>query len=420
MNTALPWEHIPQAPGVYLFKKEQEILYIGKAKALRRRVASYFSKRHVDWKIEALLQEYTHIEHLITGSEQEALLLEAKLIQDIQPRFNVLLKSGQPFIYLVATRDQKIPELLIVRNKKVVGTYYGPFIHKRQARNVHQYLIRTFRLSRCKQKNSTGCLQYHIGYCAGTCLADFDEAAYRFRVELACSLLENKYEETLAVLKKQIAEYSNVREFEKAAHLYTYMQNIDTIFATLRTKFGDHTYKKYFSRCAPTLDQAYQEGLAHTMQQLFILPKPPLIIDCFDISHFQSSFMVGACIRFNHGLPDKNKFRRFAIKTLKRQNDYAALQEIVQRRYRNNQDLPDLILIDGGKGQLSTIAQIMPHVPVISLAKKEELIFSQTLTEPVALTLHSDIGKLFIALRDYTHHFAISYHQLLRKKHAVA
>ncbi len=143
--------------------------------------------------------------------------------------------------------------------------------------------------------------------------------------------------------------------------------------------------------------------------------KPIYVIDCFDISHFQSKQMVGACVRFSHGVPVKNKFRRFKIKTLETQDDYAALQEIVTRRYRNG-DMPDLILIDGGKGQLNAIKKILPDATISSLAKREETLFCNAHPEGVLLDVKTPIGKLLIELRDYTHHFAISYHRLKKEK----
>ena len=138
-------------------------------------------------------------------------------------------------------------------------------------------------------------------------------------------------------------------------------------------------------------------------------------VDCFDISHFQSRFLVGSCVRFTGGLPEKNKFRRFKIKTLDVQNDYAALQEIVSRRYREG-DIPDLVLIDGGKGQLSAVTTIIPQAHCISIAKREETIYSNAWRQGRVLDVHDPVAKLLISLRDYAHHFAVSYHKVRRKK----
>lgn len=408
---------LPLLPGVYLFKKDTEILYIGKAKLLKKRVASYFSKRGTDWKIDALITEHTHIEHIITHSETEALLLEAQLIRDNKPKYNVLLKSGQPFIYILFTADDP-RNVVIVRNKKDKGIYFGPFLHKKQARSAYSYIMKTFRLTMCKTSIKNGCLNYHLGICAGNCLANFDASDYRLRVELALDLLQGHYNQSLKKLSQQIKVYTQQLEFEKARTLHYYLKNLDTIFTTLQTRFSEKKYEREIFLTTSPIDKKLIEDphIGTKIQHLLSLKKAPQTIDCFDISHFQSTYMVGSSIRFNNGIPDKNKFRRFKIKTLVEQNDYAALQEIVTRRYRNAEDLPDLMLIDGGKGQLSAITQLFPNCQIVSLAKREELIFAPHLAEPVPLNVATDAGKLLIALRDYAHHFAIEYHKLLRNK----
>ena len=159
---------------------------------------------------------------------------------------------------------------------------------------------------------------------------------------------------------------------------------------------------------------ATQEA-AQELQKTLNLAKEPQIIDCFDISHFQSQAIVGSCVRFIDGVPAKSKFRKFKIKSLIQQNDYAALQEIVKRRYKAG-DLPDFIVIDGGKGQLNAVYGLLPDTPCISLAKREETVFVPHKSEGILLSLHTAMGKLLIALRDYTHHFAVRYHQHLKRR----
>jgi len=409
--------NLPLLPGVYLFKKGTEILYIGKAKCLKKRVASYFAKRGTDWKIDSLISEYTHIDHIITHNETEALLLEAQLIRDNKPRFNVLLKSGQPFIYILFTADDP-RQLLITRNKKTKGIYFGPFLHKKQARSAYSYIMNTFKLTMCTMKIENGCLRYHLGLCAGNCIPNFNLTDYKIRVELALDLLQGHYNQSLKKITQQIKIYTQQLEFEKARTMYYYLKNLDIIFTTIQTKFSEKKYEReIFLTTAPINTKLLEDPHIGTkIQQLLSLHKAPQTIDCFDISHFQSTYMVGSSIRFNKGIPDKNKFRRFKIKTLTEQNDYAALQEIVSRRYKNPEDLPDLMLIDGGKGQLNAITKLFPSCQIISLAKKEELIFAPHLIEPVPLDVATEAGKLLLALRDYAHHFAIKYHKLLRIK----
>lgn len=412
---------LPSLPGVYIFKdKDNNIIYVGKAKSLKKRVASYFFKQHEDWKVKALIEEHATIEHIVAYNEQEALLLEAQLIKQYQPKFNVLLKSGNPFLYILFTSEE-LPQFLLVRNKKIKGTYFGPFIQKRDARAAYDYLMRTFRLYRCKGTIKNGCLDFHLGRCAGNCTEQFDTQAYATQIELAQQALSGNAKAFLSIIEKQMRGHSAKFEFEKAQRLSDYIKNLDTIFAVIKSRFTERKYAKEIAHMQmsekPFVDakSAEHEEALHALQTLIGLPTRPTTIDCFDISHFQSTYIVGSCVRFTNGVPEKNKFRRFKIKTLTEQNDYAALQEIVQRRYRDG-DLPDIILIDGGKGQLSAAQAVLPQATIISLAKREETIFANNLPEGHKLDLQTPVGRLLIALRDYAHHFAISYHKLLRKK----
>ncbi len=409
---------LPLLPGVYLFKdKDNAIIYVGKAKVLRKRVSNYFQKQHIDWKVKALIDEHAIIEHVVTHSETEALLLEAQLIKEHQPKFNVLLKSGQPFLYIQVTNEE-LPRMLLVRNKKGKGTHFGPFLFKRPARAGYEYLMKTFRLEFCNHKIKDGCLKYHIGLCAGSCRDEFDKDNYMLRLQLAMNALRGHYKESLYELKKSIAWCAARFEFEKAQRLANYLQNLDMIFATLKLKFSEKKYEKEVSLAtAPVkFSRSPNKDLGVQLQQLLQLPHAPSSIDCFDISHFQSNEIVGSCVRFVDGVPDKNNFRRFAIKTLQQQNDCAALQEIVARRYRNPDEMPDLILIDGGKGQLNSVASLFPGASIVSLAKREERLFSQQYPQGIVLDLQTEVGRLLIALRDYAHHFAISYHRKKRSK----
>jgi len=409
---------LPSLPGVYLFKDAfDHIIYIGKAKSLKKRVASYFHKTDSDWKVQALIDEHETIEHIVTHSETDALLLEAQLIKEYQPKFNVLLKSGQPFVYLLFTQSL-LPDLEIVRNKKRKGKYFGPFLHKQQARNVHEYLVKTFKLLKCKKKIDGGCLHYHLDLCAGTCKKDFDEESYLFRINLAQSILKGRFKKSLRLLEEKIDQHCKKLEFEKAKSLSKYVQDLEVIFNTLRTKYSTRKYEKDVVLATTPMHKKtipnYDSG--KKLQALLQLQSAPETIDCFDISHFQSNAIVGSCIRFKNGIPDKNNFRRFKIKSLDTQNDYAALQEIVSRRYKNPEDIPDLVLIDGGKGQLSAIQQIFPDINCISLAKREETIFSDQFPHGLILDQKTEEAKLLLAVRDYAHHFAISYHRYKRNK----
>lgn len=409
---------IPKLTGVYLFKDAQgAIIYIGKAKNLHHRVSSYFHKYNTDWKIKQLIDEYADIDYILTPTETESLLLEAELVQKYKPKFNVLLKEGQPFLYILFTPGE-IPTIELVRNKKRKGTYFGPFLQKGPARKTFHFLMQTFNLNLCNKKIELGCLDYHIGNCAGNCKKDFDLTDYIFRISLAREALKNNQDGFIQNIKDQMKKYSAEFAFEKAQRLNEYLQNVDTIFTTLNTHFSaDKFATDIFVASTPRpYSPQIDTNINTDLQKFFGFKTPIRTIDCFDISHFQSSYLVGSCVRFTDGQPEKSMFRHFKIKTLTEQNDYAALQEIIERRYRTKDDIPDLIVIDGGKGQLSAAYHVLPGAPIVSLAKREETIYGPQFPDGIRLDMQTTVGRLLIALRDYAHHFAISFHRLKRKQ----
>ena len=411
-------KNLPKLPGIYVFKdKRSGIIYIGKAKSLHSRVISYFRRQSDDWKVQELIKEHESVEYILTKNEIEALLLEAQLIRTFKPKYNVLLKNTNPFVYLLITAAG-LPQLKIVRNKKEKGVYFGPFLYKAKANSVYEYLMRTLRLRLCTTKIEQGCLDYHMGRCAGNCLSTFNPEDYKMRITLAHNLLEGNYAACEALLKAQIKEHNQRMEFEISKNLSKYFDDLEIIFETLKTGFSETKYVKDITAIITTLRQKIERPMQafEELKVLLDLKEVPKTIDCFDISHFQSSHLVGSCIRFMHGIPDKSKFRRFKIKTLSEQNDYAALQEIVQRRYRDPQELPDIVMIDGGKGQLNAVKNLFPTTPFISLAKKEEILFTSNHPEGIHLDPQSNIGQILMYLRDYAHHFAVSYHKVLRSK----
>ena len=423
-------DKLPDSPGVYLFKDANGvILYIGKAISLKNRVRSYFAPRHTDWKIAALMAEQASIDYIITAHEHDASVLEAKLIQEHRPKYNVLLRDGQPFLYLLFTKEPD-PRLKIVRIRKEKGIYIGPFIKKQYVRATHRYLLEVFKLNRCNKNIAHGCLDYHLGTCPGSCMPNFDEQGYRTRLSLAHNALTRNREAFMQTIQAQVTEYSKTLAFEKAQQLQNYLETIDTIFATLEhhTKL-DQLEPEIFIATSPDPYNQKSNGVQNFQQietlqaalQVLLGIKTPIhSIDCFDISHFQSNSIVGACVRFTNGRPDPRGFRRFQIRTIQEQDDYAALREIVKRRYKKHQDYPQAILIDGGKGQLNTVLPLIPEgVLCLSLAKREERLFGQIspeLLEGIVLDHHDPAAQMLMALRDYTHHFAISYHRFRRSK----
>lgn len=404
-------------PGVYIFKDcLKSVIYVGKAKDLKKRVSSYFKTQEPDSKINFLIKEHASIDYVQTKNETEALILEAQLVRQFQPKYNTLLKSGSPFLYFEITNDV-IPKLNLVTQQTLKkATYFGPFLYKAKTRKVFEFLLRRFKLKICKLKIKQGCLDYHLGKCAGACLESFDINDYMIRIELVKKLLTGNYEDSRKFLLEQIKNYNQKLEFEKSKNINEYMENLESIFDTLDLDYSEEEVIKLAKKTKET-NQAliFNKGLEE-LQNLLKLPDTPKSIDCFDISHIQGKWIVGSCIRFTNGVPDKKNFRKFKIKTLTEQNDYAALQEIVSRRYRNPEDLPDIVLIDGGKGQLNAVKDLFPQTQFISIAKRVETLFSSDLPEGFKLDPQTNLGCLIIAIRDYAHHFAISYHKTFRGK----
>lgn len=432
--------NLPALPGVYIFKNaQQEPIYIGKAKVLKKRVGSYFKKSRSDWKVDILVPEIADLEYIITKSETEALLLEAELVRIHQPKFNVLLKDGHPFVYILVDSTLKL-----VRNKKERGTYFGPFLYKGQARAVYHALMERFNLNICNKKIANGCLQYHLGRCAGACKPDFDNEAYEKRLTIACAILSGKSHEIEDALVQEISGHNTKFEFEKARTLSKLLDDVRAVTAIVRMHFDVKNFDREITG-ALRPEQLPDTNLGKNLRDLLGLDFEPVSVDCFDISHSQGRMIVGSCVRFVHGVPDKDNYRRFAIKTLVHQDDYRALQEIVARRYKigsptlrgsqstgatNQSDfmlapqcerglvpaIPDLILIDGGKGQLRAVQKILPNAHIMSLAKREETVFGTNCPEGVKIDCSSPAGRALIALRDYAHRVAITYHRYKRRK----
>lgn len=395
--------------GVYIFKGAgNTILYIGKAKVLHNRIKSYFSSD--DPKVSELLQQAVDVETIETSNEDEALLLEAQLIKKHQPPFNRLLKAGNPYLYIFFS-EEELPKISIERIKKKKGRYFGPFLTKKEARIVFDYLLKTFQLQLCSKKIPSGCLQYHIGLCAGSCMDDFDKSFYLLRFHLAQQALDKDYAQAMQKLAHEITTASKELNFERAQHLATFQENLEAIIDKLETL----KTTKLTNLVKPALQKTSNLELLSSLKRRLGLTHIPYTIDCFDISHMQSKAIVGSCVRFVDGKPDKKNFRHFHIKSLVEQNDYAALAEIVARRYKNPTNIPNLVIIDGGKGQLNATKHLVGDAEIISLAKREETLFFPDSTKSVRLDPMIKSDALILQIRDYAHHFAISFHRKTRK-----
>lgn len=399
-------KNLSKNSGLYLFKNVfGEIIYIGKAKDIAKRVASYFTQKD-NYKAELILVEASSIETITTQSETEALYLEAQLIKQYQPKFNVLLKDGNPFTFLCFSKEAT-PKLILTRTKEKKGTYFGPFLTKKQATGVYNFLLSTFQLKLCKQKIEQGCLEYHIGLCTGICKQNFDQDLYLFKLNLARQLLSKDSKTALKDLRKKITELAADLQFEQAQKLTNYKTDLEHITNIIEKLLSMPSKQK-------EINKEKKLQLLIDIRKRLKLKHIPYVIDCFDISHMQGTFIVGACIRYVHGKPEKKSFRRFKIKTLTDQNDYAALQEIVQRRYKAKDNYPNLIIVDGGVGQINAIKPFIGTAELVGLAKREETIITSNLSNFIKLDPQKAADALLLQVRDYTHHFAISYHRTKR------
>jgi excinuclease ABC subunit C len=399
---------LPDSPGVYLLKdKESKVIYIGKASSLRKRVASYFQRG--DQPKEDLLQvKVADLEYIPTSSEAEALLWEASLIKEKQPRYNVSYRDDKSYPFLKITTNEKFPRIFIGRGKKEGNIlYFGPYSNAGLLREALKTVRKIFPYRSCRNLPKEACLYYSLELCPAPCLGKIGERDYKKRIHEICLFLEGKREELEKGLTQKMREKAQAQSFEEAAKI---RDQINSLVQLKELRFG-------------------KETLLWELQNLLALSRLPRRIEAFDVSHIAGHEAVGAMVSFYQGIPDKNNYRRFRIKLVSGKDDFAMIREIVLRRYRRlkneNLDFPDLILIDGGKAHLeAAYSQLkklgLKNLDVISLAKGEERIYILKRKNPLKLSRDSRILQFLQRIRDEAHRFAITYHKKLRKKVSFA
>lgn len=406
---------LPRSPGVYLFKSRQgEVIYVGKAKSLRRRVSSYFSKQP-DLKTKVLLSRLADIDYIVVGSETDALLLEADLIKKYHPRYNILMRDDKSYPFLKLTIKEEWPRLLLVRRKeKDQALYFGRY-DGAMARDIIRLVKKLFPIRWCKDSplNSRPqpCLYFRIGACAAPCTGRAGREEYLAMIKGIRLFLEGKFAGALAKLQEEMARASAGQEYEKAA--------------AIRDRIG--SLNKLLEMRA--LEKAPGPRLlseVHDLRDRLNLSVLPMRIEAFDISNISGSNIVGAMAVFYGGTPLKSDYRRFKIRTVTgKPNDVAALAEVVKRRYglslAKKLPVPDLVLIDGGIGQVNAAAAALnrlslDRLPVIGLAKREEELFFPGRNRGVNLPAGSPALHLLQRLRDEVHRFAITYHRQKRSQ----
>lgn len=414
---------LPDRPGVYLMKDRfGRIIYVGKAKSLKKRVSTYFqaSRRFtLQPKIRALVDVINDFEVLEVKSETEALLLEGKLIKEWKPRYNTEFMDDKRFLLVRVDLSAEIPRFRLTRFRKEDGSrYFGPFAHSGPLRRTLSELRKKFGVllsDVIPQKQPDG--TYRLYGDVRSELFGFPNivtpAEYRQRVELACEFLEGKSREWLESLRQEMIRAAERHEFEKAAQLRDIVFSLETTLVKSRK----------FARDPLVLDST--QASLDRLQEALGLSHPPERIECFDISHISGTFVVASMVSFVRGRPDKNQYRRFKIKSFIGNDDFRAMEEVVGRRYRRLADegrpFPDLVVIDGGKGQVGAAIKAflvldLPPPPLVGLAKKEETIVFPDAREPLRLPERDPGLRLLQRVRDEAHRFANTFNADLRSR----
>jgi excinuclease ABC subunit C len=420
----------PTTPGVYLMKDSlSRVIYIGKAKNLRSRVSSYFHKTSAgDRRICDWIGEVAAIDFLAADSEVDALLMEARLIKDIQPKHNQDLKDDKSFPYLQITTGEDFPRVNFTREPLDRGVkLYGPFPRAKSLRGAIQVLQKIFKFRTCSLDIEEGdprwrwfrpCLLHSIHQCTAPCNLRIDRDAYRTDIRRLRLFLDGKKDVVLKELNDEMKEASQALQFEKAARLRDEIKALETL--NLRGDLAKHAQPEVFY-----VDP--RKGLKG-LQKILKLDSLPRTIDGVDIAHLGGTETVGSLVTFIDGLPFKPGYRRYKIKSVAGIDDYASIREVVSRRVRGlrerDEPFPDIFLIDGGKGQLAAALDAFHALKVapptvISLAKRAEEIFLPGLSEPLVLSRRSFALRLLQYVRDEAHRFAQHYHHMLRKKRTL-
>lgn len=407
---------LPDSPGVYLMKdKNGNVIYVGKASSLSKRVGSYFTSSVNNTKILILSEKIHDFEVVPVASEAEALILENQLIKKYQPRYNTNLKDDKSYPLLKITKED-FPSVQIVREEKQKDSiYFGPFTNKKLLKETIRFLRKFYPVRNCKKNIYSGkvktCIQYYIGRCAGPCENKITKEEYSKLVEGIIAFFEGKYKEFEKKLRKWMKEEIRNLNFEKADKIKKRLFLLNDLA------------KKFPIRQEEELYKYSEENTLYNIAKILNLKKIPNLIEGYDVSNISGDLAVGSKVSFLGGIPYKNEYRRYKIKNVRGIDDYEMLKEVLTRRFDTKEErekLPDLILVDGGKGQLNVALSVLKkynlNIPVISLAKREEKIYVDWQDEPMKLEPSSLELQLLQRVRNEAHRFAIFYHRKLRSK----
>jgi excinuclease ABC subunit C len=400
-------KNLPSKSGVYIFKdKEGKILYIGKAKDLRKRVSSYFT-RPLDNKTQALISKTEDINYIVTASPAYAQLLEASLIKEKLPPYNISLKDDKSFPFICIT-DEDFPRIYICRRKKIKkydrSIYLGPYTNAKLLRQALKVLRKIFGFRSCKTLPKKSCLYGRLSLCPAPCEGKIDSSQYKKIINKIILFLNSNYHQLLEKLTEEMQRLAEEKRFEEAVCIRDQIRAISVLVNPAQE-----------SEECDELD---------ALRNLVNLKKLPLRIEAFDISNMGGKESCAAMVSFYKGKPDKSNYRRFRIKTVNNIDDYAMLREVIYRRYKRlieeKKELPDLIIVDGGKAHLNSAKKELKilnlDIPIIAIAKEEERLYATTRPQPIEYKKQNLAFNLILKIRDEAHRFAVAYHRILRRK----
>jgi excinuclease ABC subunit C len=455
---------VPHKPGVYVMRDRlKRVIYVGKARDLRKRLSHYFTpsrEMRADPKTRALIDSIWEFEWHLVRSEAEAVLYEGRLIKEFRPKYNVSFRDDKRFLLVRVNFNDAWPKFQLTRLRKDDGArYFGPFAHSGALRSTLSAVRKKFGIRSCRppepgERDYRHCLDHIIKNCSAPCIGKITQEDYRRRVEEACEFLDGESRQLIAQIELEMKASAEELDFEKAAQLRNLLDDLKRTTKPM-TRF---TRKALPSTINP------EEDLAE-LAQVLQLGRPPRIMECFDISNISSTHIVASMVRFKDGVPDRANYRRYRIRGTPTQDDFASMAEVVRRRYgrllREAQQgegkiedrgdsavdyspdfsqqspseslsqlstinyqpagLPDLIIVDGGRGQLSSACKELQRLGlfqqrIIGLAKEFEEIYQPGRPLPIRLPEESGALKLLQRIRDEAHRFANSFHSLLLKK----
>jgi excinuclease ABC subunit C len=401
-------KQLPLTAGVYLMKSaEGGILYVGKAGSLRRRVSSYFSSS-APLKTRLMAEEITDVDFISCDSPEQALILEAALIKEKKPKYNISLRDGKSYPYIEITKEE-FPRIFISRpKKKSKNILFGPYPKAGPLKAALDMIRKIFPYCSCKKGCSPSssrrggkspCLYYHLDLCPAPCAGKVSRLEYKDNISNISKILRGERRKLVRKLKNKMLRLSGSRKFEAAAAIRDKLSAIEALY-----------------------EGKPKEHAILSLQSVLGLKKVPLVIEAIDISSFGAGDSVGSVVVFRDGLPDKSSYRRFLIKEVSGIDDYAMIAEIVKRRYgriiRQAKDLPDMVVIDGGRGHVRRAADVLGdlglELPVIGLAKENEEIWFPDKEKPLKIAKDKPCLHLLQSIRDEAHRFAKAY-QLKRR-----